>query len=205
MSERMKEIVDRARAAQDFRWIFPELLEAIEALAAEVDALRARRFGAAEPAPAPAPAPALPTPCSNCAGLRYAVNVFLSRVLVKYGEQPGWPDGATVFNTKDVAALRFQLDALEPAPVPAAAWSEHEAAVAQLHKRRFEWVVQVGDVTSSPSDRHLARAGGVDGLGWIEISGEPGLVGPVVMHVDGSFPLRFPSLVDLVAHLEDES
>jgi hypothetical protein len=42
MSDRVKVIVEKARRLRDFRYIFPELLEAIEALDEEVDALRAR-------------------------------------------------------------------------------------------------------------------------------------------------------------------
>jgi len=75
----------------------------------------------------------------------------------------------------------------------------HEAAVAKLLEDKFEW--QTGDAIAEPSDRHLTRNPGCC-HGWIEIQGEPGLVGPVVMRVDYGFPLRFPSLVDLVAHLE---
>ena len=56
MSERMNGIMARARAGQDVKWIYPELLEAVEALADEVDALRAR-VASLEPVQPPAPAP----------------------------------------------------------------------------------------------------------------------------------------------------
>ena len=42
MSERMKQVLATVRNAQAFKWPFSELLDAIEALNEEVDALRAR-------------------------------------------------------------------------------------------------------------------------------------------------------------------
>jgi hypothetical protein len=85
-----------------------------------------------------------------------------------------------------------------PAPIA------HEAAVAKLRAQRFDWMKQVGSTIVDPPDRCLTYQPGCC-HGWIEISGEPGLVGPIVMRVDGGFPLRFPSLVDLVAHLPEDA
>ena len=136
MSERMKQAVETVRNAQAFKWPFSELLDAIEALNEEVDALRAR------------------------------------------------------------------VASLEPVQPPSSEPTAHEAAVAKLDKQGFRWGQREGDTYTIPSGRHLTRMGSL-GRGWIEISGERGLVGPVVMRVDGGFPLRFPSLVDLVAHLEE--
>jgi hypothetical protein len=86
---------------------------------------------------------------------------------------------------------------------PTPAELTHETAVAELRAQRFDWMKQDGETTVGPSDRCLTYYPGCC-HGWIEISGEPGLKGPVVMRVDEGFPLRFPSLVDLVAHLGEE-
>jgi hypothetical protein len=86
---------------------------------------------------------------------------------------------------------------------PTPAELTHETAVEKLLARRFKWAVQAGHTIVDKSDRCLTYYPGCC-HGWIEISGEPGLKGPVVMRVDEGFPLRFPSLVDLVAHLGEE-
>ncbi len=75
----------------------------------------------------------------------------------------------------------------------------HEDAIAKLLEDDFEWGKEaIGHAIES--DRCLTRNPACC-HGWIEIAGEPGLIGPVVMRVDEGFPLRFPSFVDLVARL----
>jgi len=123
---------------------------------------------------------------------------------------------AIALTIEGIGALAAEVDALcellapgstapgsTAGPVPAPAPIAHEAAVAKLRAQRFDWMKQDGETTVGPSDRCLTYYPGCC-HGWIEISGEPGLKGPVVMRVDEGFPLRFPSLVDLVAHLGEE-
>jgi hypothetical protein len=119
---------------------------------------------------------------------------------------------ALYFAVEAIGVLAEEVDALcellapgstaGPAPVPAPI--THEAAVAKLRGRRFDWMKEAGATIVDPSDRHLTYQPGCC-HGWIEISGESGLVGPVVVRVDSGFPLHFPSLADLVAHLGEEA
>jgi hypothetical protein len=115
---------------------------------------------------------------------------------------------ALYFAVEAIGVLAEEVDALcellapgstTPTPTPIS----HEAAVAKLRAQRFDWMKQVDETAVDQSDRCLTYRPGCC-HGWIEISGEPGLKGPVVMRVDEGFPLRFPSLVDLVAHLGED-
>jgi hypothetical protein len=98
MSDRVKVIVEKARRLQDFRYIFPELLEAIELLDEEVDALRAR-VAALEPVQPPAPAPLPGSPplyigSARALALADAVRAFLLAVgLLRRpaATMPGYP------------------------------------------------------------------------------------------------------------------
>jgi hypothetical protein len=98
MSERVKAIVARARRLQDFRYIFPELIEAIEALAEEVDALR-DRVATLEPVQPPAPAPLAGYPplyigSARALALADAVRTFLDETGFRYATPPPAPFNA---------------------------------------------------------------------------------------------------------------
>jgi len=109
-----------------------------------------------------------------------------------------------------IGVLAEEVDALcellapgSTTPTPTPTPISHEAAVAKLRAQRFDWMKQVDETAVDHSDRCLTYRPGCC-HGWIEISGAAGLVGPVWMRVDGGFPLCFPSLVDLVAHLPED-
>jgi hypothetical protein len=79
----------------------------------------------------------------------------------------------------------------------------HEKAVAKLLKMDFKWARRFGDISTEPAADHLTCDLSTCCHGWVEISGSPGLLGEILMTVDGGFPLRFPSLADMVDHLAD--
>jgi hypothetical protein len=112
MSERMNGIMARARAGQDVKWIYPELLEAVEALADEVDTLRAR-VASLEPVQPPAPAPLAGYPplridSARALALADAVRAFLDETGFRYATPPPAP-----FN-----ALRTALEKFDSGKAP---------------------------------------------------------------------------------------